>query len=371
MKKNKIKTILTASVITASTVASIATPVFAKDYIAPTRTLVFSDYLCNKTEDGIEHNEDDYFELAFESVNRHTTIQDYLKSHEVDPETIEIKFNGWKENATDKNCNPIKVKEWTLTSNIGEFKIYDKEDPIAKEEYELDYTEDSAELRQITAKINYLTRQSKSYYNADGTAYVNGAAYTKEEKVENGVKTITIYKNGKYFWTREPNPSLIGLNVFEKDPVLEVKINMDADETGIENFVHNIYRIALNRTPDQAGYEFWTNSLRSQDWAGRQVLNNLLDTPEFKELNLTAEEFVERMYNVINGRESDSEGFAYWVNRYNEVLQYKIDNCTLHENCGASQDANKHIGDARLEILNYMMNESEFKGRCESMGIRF
>ena len=43
----------------------------------------------------------------------------------------------------------------------------------------------------------------------------------------------------------------------------------------------------------------------------------------------------------------------------------------MHENCGASQDANKHIGDARLEILNYMMNESEFKGRCESMGIRF
>ena len=94
-----------------------------------------------KTEDGIEHNEDDYFELAFESVNGHTTIQEYLKSHKVDPETIEIEFNGWKENATDKNCNPIKVKEWTLKSNIGKFKIYDKEDPIAKEEYELDYTE--------------------------------------------------------------------------------------------------------------------------------------------------------------------------------------------------------------------------------------
>ena len=139
--KDEIKTILTAYVITASTVASIATPVFAKDYIAPTRTLVFSDYLCNKTEDGIEHNEDDYFELAFESVNGHTTIQEYLKSHKVDPETIEIEFNGWKENATDKNCNPIKVKEWTLKSNIGKFKIYDKEDPIAKEEYELDYTE--------------------------------------------------------------------------------------------------------------------------------------------------------------------------------------------------------------------------------------
>lgn len=365
MKKRKITSMLTAAVIAASTVASIATPVFASEHIAPTRTLVFSDYLCNKTEDGVEHNENDYFELAFESVNGHTTIQEYLKSQHVDPESIKITFDGWQKGATDKQCNPITAKEWTVTTNIGTFKMYDKEDVITPEVYELDYTEDSAELRQIVSKINQYKMEVKSY---DG---IDAAAYTMEEIVENGVKTITVYKNGKYFWSKAPNTNLTGLNIFEKDPVLVVKMNMDADKTGIENFVHNIYRVALNRTPDQAGYEFWTNSLRSQDWAGRQVLNNLLDTPEFRGLNLTAEEFVKRMYNVVNDREPDAEGFAYWVNRYNEVLQYKIDNCTLHENCGAPQDASKHIGDARLEILNYMMNESEFKGRCESMGIRF
>lgn len=371
MNKRKITSMLTAAVITASTVIGMATPVFAAPGVAPTRTLVFSDYLCNKTADGVEHNQDNYFELAFESENLHTTLQEYLRYLRVDPETVKITFDGWQKGATDKNCNPITAKEWTLTSNAGTFKIYDKEDVITPEVHELAYTEDSAELRQITAKINDLRRQTKLYYNAEGTKSANGAAYTIEETVENGVKTTTVYKNGKYFWTGDVNDNLAGLNVFEKDAVLVVKMKMNAEKTGIENFVHNIYRVALNRTPDAAGYDFWVNSLRAQDWAGRQVLNNLLDTPEFRGLDLTAEEFVKRMYTVVNDREPDAEGFAYWVNRYNEVLQYRINHCTLHEGCGALQNASKHVGDARLEILDYMMNESEFKGRCESMGIRF
>lgn len=379
MKKMKLIPMLTAAIITASTVAGIATPAFATENVASTRTLVFSDYLCNATfenvdgeEIKVEHNENDRFELAFESVNQHQTLADFLmENKDFDVNTLEITFDGWKQDATDKQCNPITAKEWTVTSNIGTFKIYDKEDVITPEVYELNYTDDNAELRILTSKINKLQTETKNYYNYDKTEYVEGPAYTTEYEIEDGVATVTVYKNGKYFWSKDVNKSLDGLQIFEKDAVLTAKITLDADAKGIDNFVHNIYRVALNRTPDEDGFNFWTNSLRSQDWAGRQVLLNLLDTPEFRELNLSAEEFVNRMYNVINNRAADEEGFNYWVNRYNEVLQYKIDNCTLHDGCQATENANKHIGDTRLEILDYMMNESEFKERCESMGIRF
>lgn len=121
----------------------------------------------------------------------------------------------------------------------------------------------------------------------------------------------------------------------------------------VQLFVQNIYKVALDRSADIEGLNFWENALTSEEWSGRQVLFNLLNTPEYRGLDLSAQEFVKGMYTIINGRTPDEDGYNFWVQEYKKAVQYKDQ------------------ADARIEVLDRMMNESEFKTRCASMGIRF
>lgn len=89
----------------------------------------------------------------------------------------------------------------------------------------------------------------------------------------------------------------------------------------VEAVTYRLYRTGLNRDPDHEGFNYWINSMMS----GSQTPGSLAASV-VKSLNLTSstttttvqisdEEFVQRAYERILGRQPDAGGKAYWINR--------------------------------------------------------
>lgn len=321
--------------------------------------------------------DNDLFTIQYEGGNAtNISLKDYLVNENIDPNSISITGGEWKDNVTDENCNPTTAKEWKLSysgyyTEIVDDKevkvpteetitLLDYETPKTVEKYEVKYGDE--QHRVLTSKINRMLAETKEY---DG---VTTAKYTVNYKVENNVQYVTVYENGKGFWRQAPNKNLSGLEIFEKDLVLTAAITSDFNEDKIENFVQSIYRLALDRTPDQSGFLYWTESLKSQDVSGRYILENLLNEAEYRSMNITDEDFVKDMYAIIVDRQADEQGFNYWVNRYNTLVEEIAQNLI---DVPEGQKYSVAQGEARVQILRHMMNESEFKLRCEAMGIKF
>lgn len=117
--------------------------------------------------------------------------------------------------------------------------------------------------------------------------------------------------------------------------------------------INSVYKKALNREADGGGYNYWFDCLSNRKIGGRYFLTNLLYEPEFMNKNMSDDEFIISMYDIIADRKPDNGGFNYWKNRYNENLR------------------KMSVKDARLEIVNRMMNEAEFKTICGSMDILY
>ena len=90
-----------------------------------------------------------------------------------------------------------------------------------------------------------------------------------------------------------------------------------ATTSGVENFVTRCYEIALGREPDSEGLKGWTDKLVSGEACGVSVAYGFVNSPEFKNAGFSNSDYVEKMYNMLLGRESDSAGKADWVKKLN------------------------------------------------------
>ena len=82
-------------------------------------------------------------------------------------------------------------------------------------------------------------------------------------------------------------------------------------------FVDRIYSAALGRTSDQAGREYWVNSIISGERTADDVIITILQSQEFVGRDLSDEAFVTALYKVFFDRTPDSQGLANWVNALN------------------------------------------------------
>ena len=81
----------------------------------------------------------------------------------------------------------------------------------------------------------------------------------------------------------------------------------------INGFVTRLYEICLDRTPDADGLASWCNSLVYHDLSGSEVAYGFVFSPEFKDKNLSDEDFVEDMYKAFFNRASDPDGKNTWL----------------------------------------------------------
>ena len=83
----------------------------------------------------------------------------------------------------------------------------------------------------------------------------------------------------------------------------------------IKAFVYRMYRVCLLREPDDIGFVYWIDKIRSGQESGAQVAFNFFFSNEMIARNLSDTDYVERAYESILGRASDAEGKAYWMQR--------------------------------------------------------
>ena len=78
-------------------------------------------------------------------------------------------------------------------------------------------------------------------------------------------------------------------------------------------FVDRIYIAALGRTSDQAGRDYWVNSIMSGERTANDVIITILQSQEFNNRNLSDEAYVTALYKVFFGRNPDTPGLNNWV----------------------------------------------------------
>ena len=112
----------------------------------------------------------------------------------------------------------------------------------------------------------------------------------------------------------------------------------------IQAFVYRMYRVCLLREPDDIGFVYWIDKIRSGQESGAQVAFNFFFSNEMIARNLSDTDYVERAYESILGRSSDAEGKAYWMQR----LQ---------------------VGFSRKALISGFISSNEFSAICARYGI--
>ena len=87
------------------------------------------------------------------------------------------------------------------------------------------------------------------------------------------------------------------------------------DTSGAAGQAYRIYQAAFDRTPDTAGLSHWIKAMDAGATLD-DVAAGFMSSAEFIGLygaNPSNNEFVDRLYDNVLGREGDSGGIAYWV----------------------------------------------------------
>lgn len=87
---------------------------------------------------------------------------------------------------------------------------------------------------------------------------------------------------------------------------------------GATLFVARLYTQALGRPYDVDGLNDWCNRIMDRTWSITDVsTTGFFESPEFRNKNLSNEEYVKVLYRTFMGREYDAPGLADWVGKLN------------------------------------------------------
>lgn len=117
------------------------------------------------------------------------------------------------------------------------------------------------------------------------------------------------------------------------------------DRAQVEAYVTRLYRLCLGREPEPSGLQDWTDKMCSGRVTGAEAARGFFFSDEFQLMNLGNEEYIERLYNVMMNRGSDSDGKMNWL--------YKLNN-----------------GVGRMGVFKGFADSAEFDMICNSYGIK-
>ncbi|MBO4637738.1 MAG: DUF4214 domain-containing protein [Clostridiales bacterium] len=95
--------------------------------------------------------------------------------------------------------------------------------------------------------------------------------------------------------------------------IVPVSVFRNTDPSEVTSFVERLYSLVLGRTSDTEGLSSWTDVLLSGNDNGGNVAKGFLFSHEFISRNVSDRDFVRILYRVFFNREGDTEGFNGWV----------------------------------------------------------
>lgn len=118
-----------------------------------------------------------------------------------------------------------------------------------------------------------------------------------------------------------------------------------AKDTTFAGFVERLYQVALNRKAETGGKDYWCRLVSNQTITGDDCARSFLTSDEFKNRNLSDEEFVKVLYKTFFDRnaEDDPEGFRFWLNSLKTV--------------------------GKDTVVEGFINSQEWKDLCNSYGV--
>ena len=92
------------------------------------------------------------------------------------------------------------------------------------------------------------------------------------------------------------------------------KVNALTRDEYVGQFVERMYTMVLGRQSESAGFEYWKSRILSGETTGATCAYGFFESAEYKSFNTSNEQYVRTLYNVILGRECDPAGLQYWLN---------------------------------------------------------
>lgn len=252
----------------------------------------------------------------------------------------------------------ISLKDVQQTSSIA---VYVKSKSVTVFPSEIIYdtrAENSSTLEIISElKGNWIDIELPTDYELDVTSEVRNSIGGKSyyDKLDDGTDVIVVDEivPGKKY--RET--TLITSDIYGNEVELFLDEFTLEPSNLLEEFLRNSYFFAFDREPDEGGYNYWKGKLQEKgDITGRYFLINLMFAEkEFSDRNLSDEDLIKVLYQIVVNREYDSKGLSYWIAVYKQYL--------------SKFDGDKY--EAKKTIVTRMVYEPEFERLCKQMDIKW
>ena len=160
----------------------------------------------------------------------------------------------------------------------------------------------------------------------NGKTLKAGTDYTVSYKnnVKVGTATVTVTGKGDYTGAASETFRIT-------DPVSE--------------FVSRLYRVCLDRNPENQGLNWWVNRLKSKQETGGSCALGFFNSTEFKNHKYSNSAFLDHAYQAFFDRKPDTAGKKYWL-------------------------AEMKKGMTRTSVIKGFAASNEWKALCKSYGIR-
>ena len=142
---------------------------------------------------------------------------------------------------------------------------------------------------------------------------------------------------------------------------------LETDEKSFEDFVERLYTVALGRDSEPEGKEFWCEHVGNGDLNGAQCANEFLLSKEFKDRGLNDEKFLEVLYKTFFDREAkdDKDGFNFWMNCLKTQGRDSVVDCFINseEWCNVCASFGVKSGATRAKATIASKNATAFATR--------
>lgn len=135
--------------------------------------------------------------------------------------------------------------------------------------------------------------------------------------------------------------------LFERHSYIASEVNkrLQAPTWGVDDYIGGLYKYALNREPDAAGYKNWCQRLMFEGRTAADVAWGFFGSKEYARKNTPDERYVQQLYEALLRREPDKTGKKH---RLKELAN----------------------GESREAVCRHITNSREFTTFCKRREIK-
>ncbi len=264
--------------------------------------------------------------------------------------TIELQKSGVDMTANpiysgDLTIRPTNEFTYTITGWTDGKETFDKDDVLPAVYDDVTYYA-VYEKTKTTYEIRFVDENGEEL-QSDVIEYGKTPVYTgKEPSKAEDDKYIYTFKGWTPEITEVTGEATYSPVFTSKEKQAVVSPEIKEPEPSFEAFVERMYVVVLDRPSEPEGKAFWSEKVENGELTGADCARNFLLSKEFKDKNLSDEEFVKVLYKAFFDRDasSDPDGSSFWLNSIK----------------AAGRDA----------VVDGFINSPEWCNICASFGIR-